>query len=84
MIQSHQQNPTGRIAKKFAELNGQNKTALVTFITAGDPGPDYSVPAMHALVTGGADLLELGFLFLTQKQMVLQFRPPTSGPWPKA
>ena len=41
MSQSHQQNPTGRIAKKFAELNGQNKTALVTFITAGDPGPDY-------------------------------------------
>ena len=63
MSQSHQQNPTGRIAKKFAELIGQNKTALVTFITAGDPGPDYSVPAMHALVSGGADLLELGVPF---------------------
>ena len=48
MSQSHQQNPTGRIAKKFAELNGQNKTALVTFITAGDPGPDYSVPACNS------------------------------------
>ena len=63
MSHSHQQNPTGRIAKRFAELNGQNKTALVTFITAGDPGPDYSVPAMHALVSGGADLLELGVPF---------------------
>lgn len=52
-----------RIATTFAQLKQQNKTALVTFITAGDPGPDATVPLMHALVEGGADVLELGVPF---------------------
>jgi tryptophan synthase alpha chain len=44
-------------------LKAQNKTALVTFITAGDPAPELTVPLMHALVAGGADILELGVPF---------------------
>ena len=52
-----------RIAPTFAALKEQKKTALVTFITAGDPGPEYTVPLMHALVAGGADVLELGVPF---------------------
>ena len=52
-----------RIAATFAALKSQNKTALVTFITAGDPGPALTVPLMHALVAGGADILELGVPF---------------------
>lgn len=52
-----------RIAPTFAALKAQNKTALVTFITAGDPAPDQTVPLMHALVAGGADILELGVPF---------------------
>eukprot|EP01034_Spumella_vulgaris_P035095 gene35095-43270_t len=52
-----------RIAQTFAALKEQKKTALVTFITAGDPGPDETVPLMHALVAGGADVLELGVPF---------------------
>lgn len=52
-----------RIATTFARLKEQNKTALVTFITAGDPAPDATVPLMHALVEGGADVLELGVPF---------------------
>ncbi|QOL47800.1 tryptophan synthase subunit alpha [Massilia litorea] len=52
-----------RIASTFAALREQNKTGLVTFITAGDPGPDLTVPLMHALVAGGADILELGVPF---------------------
>ena len=52
-----------RIATTFANLKSHNKTALVTFITAGDPGPDATVPLMHALVEGGADVLELGVPF---------------------
>jgi tryptophan synthase alpha chain len=63
MSQAQDQNPTGRIADKFVTLRAQEKTALVTFVTAGDPAPDYTVPAMHALVSGGADLLELGIPF---------------------
>ncbi len=36
---------------------------LVTFITAGDPDIQTTVPAMHALVAGGADVIELGIPF---------------------
>jgi tryptophan synthase alpha chain len=35
----------------------------VTFITAGDPSPALTVPLLHALVAGGADVLELGVPF---------------------
>lgn len=52
-----------RIEQTFNALKAQNKTGLVTFITAGDPGPELTVPLMHALVEGGADVLELGVPF---------------------
>ncbi|MBB3224352.1 tryptophan synthase subunit alpha [Pseudoduganella umbonata] len=52
-----------RIAQTFAALKAQNKTGLVTFITAGDPSPASTVPLLHALVAGGADVLELGVPF---------------------
>src|SRR3954465_15888919 len=52
-----------RIADTFAALKQQGRTGLVTFITAGDPAPDLTVPLMHALVAGGADVLELGVPF---------------------
>ncbi|MFL6709304.1 MAG: tryptophan synthase subunit alpha, partial [Massilia sp.] len=37
-----------RIAPTFAALKTARKTGLVTFITAGDPGPELTVPLMHA------------------------------------
>ena len=52
-----------RIQATFAALAAQNKTGLIPFITAGDPAPDMTVPLMHALVAGGADILELGVPF---------------------
>lgn len=52
-----------KIATTFEALKAQGKTALVTFITAGDPAPELTVPLMHALVAGGADILELGVPF---------------------
>ncbi|MES2018866.1 MAG: tryptophan synthase subunit alpha [Pseudomonadota bacterium] len=52
-----------RITPTFAALAAQNKTGLVTFITAGDPGPEMTLPLMHAMVAGGADILELGVPF---------------------
>ena len=52
-----------RIAATFSALKAHNKTGLVTFITAGDPGPELTVPLMHALVEGGANVLELGVPF---------------------
>jgi len=52
-----------RITPTFAALAAQKRTALITFITAGDPAPELTVPLMHSLVAGGVDLLELGVPF---------------------
>jgi tryptophan synthase alpha chain len=52
-----------RIKATFAALAAQKKTGLITFITAGDPGPELTLPLMHALVEGGADIIELGVPF---------------------
>ena len=52
-----------RIDRRFEELRAQSRTALIPFITAGDPLPDATVEAMHALVEAGADLIELGVPF---------------------
>ncbi len=48
-----------RIAKAFAS----GRKALIPYITAGDPHPGLTVELMHALVEGGADILELGVPF---------------------
>jgi tryptophan synthase alpha chain len=47
----------------MAALAANNKKGLIPFITAGDPGPELTVPLMHALVDGGADIIELGVPF---------------------
>ncbi|MGO4781830.1 tryptophan synthase subunit alpha, partial [Lysobacter sp. 2RAB21] len=36
---------------------------MIPFITAGDPEPGLTVDLMHALVAGGADVIELGVPF---------------------
>ena len=51
---------TNRIDRRFAELHAAKRTALIPFVTAGDPGVDATVPVMQALVRAGADLIELG------------------------
>ena len=52
-----------RLADRFAALRARRRTALVPFITAGDPHRAATVPLMHALVAGGADAIELGVPF---------------------
>jgi len=52
-----------RIAARFEHLQREHKKALIPFITAGDPQPAATVPIMHALVAGGADVIELGVPF---------------------
>lgn len=52
-----------RIAVTFERLQREKRKALIPFITAGDPEPEAAVPLMHALVQGGADILELGVPF---------------------
>ena len=53
----------GRIADTFDALAAQGKKGLIPYIMAGDPSPTMTVDLMHALVEGGADVIELGVPF---------------------
>ena len=52
-----------RTAKRFAALRKSGRTALIPYLTAGDPDPDSTVPLLHTLVKHGADLIEIGVPF---------------------
>ncbi|RCS58061.1 tryptophan synthase subunit alpha [Parvibium lacunae] len=52
-----------KIAHRLASLKAQGRKGLIPFITAGDPHPELTVPLLHALVRGGADVIELGVPF---------------------
>lgn len=52
-----------RITALFERLRGEGRTALIPFVTAGDPSPDVTLPLMHRMVAAGADLIELGVPF---------------------
>ena len=52
-----------RLHARFAALEAAGRKALNTFVTAGDPTPAATVPALRALVRGGADIVELGVPF---------------------
>ncbi|MDD5114410.1 MAG: tryptophan synthase subunit alpha [Methylobacter sp.] len=52
-----------RLTGKFAELAKAGRKALIPFITAGDPNPDFTLPMMHAMVAAGVDIIELGVPF---------------------
>lgn len=52
-----------RIQHTFDALKKQGKKALIPFITAGYPDVGSTVSLMHALVRGGADMIELGVPF---------------------
>lgn len=54
---------TTRIDARFAELKKQNRPALVTFISAGDPDLATSEKILAALPGAGADIIELGMPF---------------------
>ena len=52
-----------RLKLCFNQLREQQRAALIPYITAGDPTPTLTVPLMHALVSAGADIIELGIPF---------------------
>jgi tryptophan synthase alpha chain len=52
-----------RLRPHLNALRAAGRKALVTFITGGDPDRAATVPALHALVEGGADVLEIGVPF---------------------
>ena len=52
-----------KIKITFEKLKELNKSALIPFITAGDPSPTETVSLMNTLVENGADMIELGIPF---------------------
>jgi tryptophan synthase alpha chain len=52
-----------RIDASFERLRRRGGTALIPYVTAGDPSPRATVPLMHALSKAGADVIELGVPF---------------------
>jgi tryptophan synthase alpha chain len=52
-----------RLKSRFAELKQQNRAALVTFVTGGDPNYDASLAILKGLPAAGADVIELGMPF---------------------
>ncbi len=52
-----------RIQSVLDQLQRQGRRGLIPFITAGHPSVAATVPLMHALVAGGADIIELGVPF---------------------
>jgi tryptophan synthase alpha chain len=52
-----------RIAATLAALKAQGRTALIPYVTAGDPYADATPEIMQALADGGADIIELGVPF---------------------
>lgn len=54
---------TTRIDKRFAQLKSEGRTALISFITAGDPDLATSFEIMRGLPAAGASMIELGMPF---------------------
>jgi tryptophan synthase alpha chain len=52
-----------RITPVMAALKSQGRKALIPYLMAGYPDPSHTLSLMHALVQGGADIIELGVPF---------------------
>ena len=52
-----------RIAPVMASLKSAGRKALIPYLMAGFPEPSHTLGLMHALVKGGADIIELGVPF---------------------
>lgn len=52
-----------RLATTFARLAAAGRKALIPYVTTGYPRRDLALPILHALVEGGADVVELGVPF---------------------
>lgn len=52
-----------RFDATFTALKSRNETALVGFVSAGDPNYDTSLAIIDAMATAGLDVLELGIPF---------------------
>ncbi|CAN0594158.1 unnamed protein product, partial [Ectocarpus sp. 12 AP-2014] len=55
--------PSERLASRFAALKAENRPALVSYLTAGDPDAETSRRLLHGLPAAGVDIIELGMPF---------------------
>lgn len=54
---------SARIAECFARARAEQRTALIAFLTVGDPSPEDTTACALAALEAGADVLELGVPF---------------------
>lgn len=52
-----------RLTRQLAGLSAEGRTALVVYLTVGDPSVDDTIACAHAAIEAGADVLELGVPF---------------------
>ncbi|NLK96781.1 tryptophan synthase subunit alpha [Defluviitalea saccharophila] len=52
-----------RIQERLEELRKENKKALITYMTAGDPNIEQTEKLIYAKERGGADIIEIGIPF---------------------
>jgi tryptophan synthase alpha chain len=52
-----------RLTATFEQLAKSGRKALIPFVTAGDPQPEFTLSLMHAMVKAGVDVIELGVPF---------------------
>jgi tryptophan synthase alpha chain len=53
----------GRLERRFEKVSSENRSALITFLTAGDPDPDTAEKILMGMAQAGADVIELGMPF---------------------
>ncbi|KAI0462014.1 tryptophan synthetase [Komagataella kurtzmanii] len=54
---------TTNLKRAFEKAKKQNRSALITFVTAGYPTINDTVPILQGLQAGGVDIIELGIPF---------------------
>src|SRR4051794_28288585 len=52
-----------RIEQRFSALRAEGRTALVIYVTVGDPSVEDSIACALAAVRAGADVIEIGVPF---------------------
>lgn len=52
-----------RISQRLTQAKAAGKKILVAYVVNGDPYPEATLPAMHAMVASGVDVIELGVPF---------------------
>lgn len=73
-----------RIQTVLAALKSQGRKALIPYVTAGFPYADITPELMHALVAGGADIIELGVPFSDPSADGPVIQKAGEKPWPWA